>query len=316
MPFTPFLPFKPESPEREAARFVESFTAWLGQHGVNIIVILLGALMIRLFAGWLIRRGFHSMMASGETLRSVTTLVGTRKVADERERQMAQARRKQRADTISQVLRHIVSATIVILAFVMILAEIGINIAPIIAGLGVAGVAAGVGAQTLVKDIVAGVMILFEDLIGVGDVVDLEYASGTVENINLRVTQVRGIDGVLWTVRNGEIIRIGNKSRGFASALVVVDIAAGADDDAVREALSAVCDSLPNDPDYGKHVLEAPVISGILSSDGARYQRRIGVKVAPGTQWDVEQEVRRRVREEFRARGIEMALPRFQEAQR
>ncbi|MBV7411761.1 mechanosensitive ion channel family protein [Dermabacteraceae bacterium TAE3-ERU27] len=316
MPFTPFLPCKPESPEREAAHFVESFTAWLGQHGVNIVVILLGALVIRLFAGWMIRRGFHSMMASGETLRSVTTLVGTRKVADERERQMAQARRKQRADTISQVLRHVVSATIVILAFVMILAEIGINIAPIIAGLGVAGVAAGVGAQTLVKDLVAGAMILCEDLIGVGDVVDLEYASGTVENINLRVTQVRGIDGVLWTVRNGEIIRIGNKSRGFASALVVVDIAAGADDDAVREALSAVCDSLPNDPDYGRHVLEAPVISGILSSDGARYQRRIGVKVAPGTQWDVEQEVRRRVREEFRARGIEMALPRFQEAQR
>src|SRR5699024_13302 len=84
--------------------------------------------------------------------------------------------------------------------------------------------AAGIGALTIIKDVVAGVVMLFEDIVAVGDWVDLEYAEGTVESINLRATQVRGIDGVLWTVRNGEIIRVGNYARGFSTAVVVLDI--------------------------------------------------------------------------------------------
>ena len=196
----------------------------------------------------------------------------------------------------------------------MILSQVGVNIAPIIASLGVAGLAAGIGAQTLIKDVLAGVIMLFEDLVAVGDYVDLQFAEGTVENVNLRVTQVRGLNGVLWTVRNGEIISLGNYSRGLGTAFVMLDIASSADDAAVTEAIHAVFDTLKADQKWSKLIVGAPQATGILSVDGARYQRRITADTIPGKQWDVEREIRKRLRVEFDKRGIEFALPRFQES--
>lgn len=199
-------------------------------------------------------------------------------------------------------------------ALVMILDKIGVNIAPVIASLGVIGLAAGIGAQTIIKDVVAGIVMLFEDIIAVGDYVDLEYAEGTVVGINLRVTQVRGVDGVLWTVRNGEIVRTGNYSRGFSNAVVVLDIDAGADDRAVTDVLTTVTEQLAKDPDWTDVLQSAASISGMLDMDGNRYQRRVIIQTAPGEQWGVERELRGRVRAAFTDAGIGFALPRFTEA--
>ena len=126
-------------------------------------------------------------------------------------------RRRQRTETLGTVLRSLVTATVFSVAFVMILDELAIPIAPLLASAGVAGVALGFGAQSLVKDFISGVFMLVEDQYGVGDVIDTGEAIGTVEDVTLRVTRLRDGNGVVWYVRNGEIVRVGNRSQGSSS---------------------------------------------------------------------------------------------------
>jgi small conductance mechanosensitive channel len=122
-------------------------------------------------------------------------------------------RRDQRAQSVSQLLHSVVTVGITAIAAITILAMVGINVAPILASAGVVGVALGIGAQTLVKDYLAGIFMILEDQYGIGDLVDVGEAIGHVEEIGLRITRIRDADGVLWYVRNGEIIRVANQSR-------------------------------------------------------------------------------------------------------
>lgn len=294
----------------ETLSLLDQALRWLLSNGLLIVVILIGAAIATGVARWLIHRFFRTMIASSTKLTGVAGSVVRR---DRRDQTASLKRIEQRASTLSNVAVNVATLLIWMIAAIMVLDKIGVNIAPVIASLGVVGLAAGIGAQTIIKDIVAGVVMLFEDIVAVGDVVDLEYATGTVENINLRVTQVRSLDGALWTVRNGEIIRVGNMSRGFSKAVVLLDIDAKADDEAVDEALSRVGAALAEDPHW-QDVLQGEVeISGILSEDAARFQRRVVVTVSPGSQWDVQMELRRRIRAAFAESGIEFALPRFAE---
>lgn len=292
---------------------MDSLLSWLLSSGVRILVIIAVAVLARIIAGILITRIFSTMFEQGTRVSRMTNVV-IRKTNDSALAKAQLERRQQRADTLANVSKNVTAVAIAGIAFVMILAELNINIAPIIASLGVAGLAAGIGAQTIIKDVVAGVVMLFEDVVAVGDYVDLEYAEGTVENINLRVTQIRGLNGVLWTVRNGEIIRVGNYSRGLGTAFVVLDISADADDSAVSEVIDSVIKNLKSDSEFGPKMLGGVDVTGILAVDGARYQRRITAETIPGKQWEVERELRKRIREEFSRRGIEFALPRFQES--
>ena len=305
--------FLAETTTQEAFSLVDRIGQWLLSNGVTILVIILVALLVRFVVGILVNRIFQTMYQSGSRISRMTNVV-VKKHPDAGLAAAHEERRKQRADTLSTASKNVASVVIWSIAFVMILSQVGVNIAPIIASLGVAGLAAGIGAQTLIKDVLAGVIMLFEDLVAVGDYVDLQFAEGTVENVNLRVTQVRGLNGVLWTVRNGEIISLGNYSRGLGTAFVMLDIASSADDAAVTEAIHAVFDTLKADQKWSKLIVGAPQATGILSVDGARYQRRITADTIPGKQWDVEREIRKRLRVEFDKRGIEFALPRFQES--
>lgn len=298
-------------PAGEALDLADRMWHWTITSGVRIVVILIAATLISAVASWLLRRFFRTMIEGSSKLTNVTGVVVKR---DRRAMRAAQARRAQRAETLANVARNVASMVIWAVALVMVLSEVGVNIAPVIASLGVLGLAAGIGAQTIIKDVVAGVVMLFEDIIAVGDVVDLEYASGTVEEINLRVTQVRSIDGVLWTVRNGEIIRIGNMSRGFANAVVLLDLDPASDNALVTEVLEKVAGELTTDPEWVDVIQGDATISGILGVDGSRVQRRVLVQVAPGEQWGVEQELRRRITAAFREAGVTFALPRFIDA--
>ena len=295
----------------DALSLMDQLLRWLTTSGVKIVVILLAASLISFLAGWFLRRFFRTMVQSGSKISSVTGTVIRR---DPKSQRAAQLRREQRASTLSTVARNIAHVMIWAVASVMILSEIGVNIAPVIASLGVVGLAAGIGAQTIIKDVVAGIVMLFEDIVAVGDWVDLEYAEGTVESINLRATQVRGIDGVLWTVRNGEIIRVGNYARGFSNAVVTLDIDAGADDEKVSEVLERVTAEFEADPKWKEPVLAPADISGMLSVDGNRYQRRVVVQTVPGQQWGVERELRARIRAGFASAHVAFAMPRFVEA--
>ena len=295
----------------DALTLIDQLVRWLASSGVKIVIIVLAATLLSFLAGWFLRRFFRTMVQSGSKISSVTGTVIRR---DPKAQRAAQARREQRASTLSNVARNIAHVMIWAIATMMILSEIGVNIAPVIASLGVVGLAAGIGAQTIIKDVVAGVVMLFEDIVAVGDWVDLEYAEGTVESINLRATQVRGVDGVLWTVRNGEIIRVGNYARGFSNAVVTLDIDAGADDEKVTQVLEQVTTELAADPRWQEPILAGAEISGILSVDGNRYQRRVVIQTVPGQQWGVERELRARIRAGFAASQLSFAMPRFIEA--
>ena len=294
----------------EALSLMDQLIRWLLSSGVKIVIIMLAATLLSLLVGWFLRRFFRTMVQSGAKISTVTGTVIRR---DPKSQRAAQARREQRATTLSNVANNVARAMIWAVAGMMILSEIGVNIAPVIASLGVVGLAAGIGAQTIIKDVVAGVVMLLEDIVAVGDWVDLEFAEGTVESINLRATQVRGIDGVLWTVRNGEIIRVGNYARGFSTAVVVLDIDAEADDEQVTQVVEKVSAELTDDPEWNDTVLAPAALTGILDVDGNRYQRRVTIQTAPGQQWGVERELRARIRAGFAASDIAFAMPRFVE---
>ena len=144
----------------------------------------------------------------------------------------AATRRVQRAKTMGDLLKSVITGVLVAIFGTMILSQLGVNIAPIIASAGILGIALGFGAQSLVKDFLSGVFMIFEDQFGVGDVVDVGEATGTVEAVTLRVTRLRDLDGTVWYVPNGEILRVGNMSQNWSRA--VVDIGVGYDEDLAR----------------------------------------------------------------------------------
>lgn len=193
-------------------------------------------------------------------------------------------RRRQRAASIGSLLRSASTLLIYGTAFMLVLDKFGVNIAPIIASAGVIGVAVGFGAQNLVKDFVSGIFMMLEDQYGVGDVVDLGQASGTVESIGLRVCTVRDVEGTLWYVRNGEISRVGNLSQRFAIALVDIPLGYGADIARASEtAERAARDALTN-PELAKLVTGEPTVLGVQTLTTQGLTLRVTVTTRPGKQ--------------------------------
>ncbi|MDG4764566.1 mechanosensitive ion channel family protein [Solwaraspora sp. WMMD406] len=212
-------------------------------------------------------------------------------------------RRRQRAEAIGSVLRSLVSAVVFTLAVLLVLGEMSFNLAPLLASAGIAGLALGFGAQSLVKDLIAGLFMLLEDQYGVGDTVDLGEATGVVEAVGLRITTVRDGRGVLWYIRNGEIIRVGNKSQGWA--MVVVDMPIGF---ASAEQASAVLRNaalvVAADPELAGHFVEPPDVLGVeqITVDGAVI-RTVAKTTAEG-QFVVGRELRRQLANALQTSGI------------
>ncbi|GGO78781.1 mechanosensitive ion channel family protein [Nonomuraea cavernae] len=216
-------------------------------------------------------------------------------------------RRKQRAETMGSVLRHV--ATIVILGTTVltVLDRLTIPIAPLLTSVGILGVAVGFGAQELVKDFIAGMFMLMEDQYGVGDVVDVGAAIGTVEAVTLRVTRLRDSDGRVWYVRNGTITRVGNESQGWSRAYLDVPVGYATDIAAVRDTLAKVADELWDDPEFRQTVIvERPDVFGVEQLSDSRLVFRISVKTLPAKQAEVARELRYRVKLALDSAGIAM----------
>ncbi|MFC8848442.1 MULTISPECIES: mechanosensitive ion channel family protein [unclassified Micromonospora] len=212
-------------------------------------------------------------------------------------------RRRQRAEAIGSVLRSMVTAFVFGIALLMILREFSFDLAPLLASAGIAGVALGFGAQSLVKDLIAGLFMLVEDQYGVGDTVDLGEATGVVESVGLRVTTVRDGRGVLWYIRNGEIVRVGNKSQGWA--LVVVDLPIGfAGTEEATAVLRTAAASVALDPELAPEIVDEPDVLGVeqMTVDGAVI--RTVVKTTADGQFAVGRELRRRLAEALENSGI------------
>ncbi|WP_422734930.1 mechanosensitive ion channel family protein [Micromonospora sp. WMMD558] len=275
---------------------------WILIKPLRIALILLLAVAAR----WLVHRTIKRLVRTTSEAGVPTMLRPLREripTAPTEPGEFIPERRRQRAEAIGSVLRSLATAFIFGIALLMVLKEFSFDLAPLLASAGIAGVALGFGAQSLVKDLIAGLFMLIEDQYGVGDTVDLGEATGVVESVGLRVTTVRDGRGVLWYIRNGEIIRVGNKSQGWA--LVVVDLPIGfASTEEATAVLRTAAASVALDPELAPEIVEAPEVLGVeqMTVEGAVI--RTVVKTTADGQFAVGRELRRRLAEALENSGI------------
>jgi moderate conductance mechanosensitive channel len=265
---------------------------WLIGKPLAILVIVLIAMLVRWLACKAIDRVVH---------RAETASLGTGRTGHNR--------RAARARSLGSLLKSITTTVVFGIATVMVLDEVGMNVAPILASAGVLGLAIGFGAQNLVKDFLSGVMMMIEDQYGVGDEVDLGEAIGTVEHVALRVTRVRDVNGTVWYVRNGEILRVGNSSQNWARTVLDVNVGYDQDLRKVREVLQEVAHGLWDDDDYRDVILEEPEVWGVQALNPDWVTVRVTLKTAPLKQWGVAREMRERIKARFDHEGISMQVP-------
>jgi len=274
----------------------------------RIVLIVLLAAAVRV----LVNRSIHRLTDRTATGSMPTILRPWRTRARQADRdpiEQIAARRTQRAEAIGSVLRSFASFVVLGIAVVLILGELGVNLAPIIASAGVIGVALGFGAQNLVKDFIAGIGIILEDQYGVGDVVDLGSATGTVEAVGLRITRVRDVNGVVWYVRNGEVLRVGNRSQGFAQVVIDMPVAHDTDLEHCRTVMQEVADAMAAEEEWSPVLLGEPESLGVEQITAEGVSLRLQVRTTNADQWRVGRELRMRLKERFVAEGIRTPMP-------
>ncbi|GHF62508.1 small conductance mechanosensitive channel [Amycolatopsis bartoniae] len=282
---------------------------WLVAKPITILLILLVAVLIRLVLRKVIDRVTEIPRNNGRRLPAL--LRPLRERAPDLLGPMVIERRRQRAKTIGSVLKSLTSFLVFGLAFIQILGELGINLGPIIASAGIVGVALGFGAQNLVKDFISGMFMMLEDQYGVGDVIDIGPASGTVESVGLRITTLRDVKGTVWYVRNGEVLRVGNSSQGYANAVVDVPLSYTADVERAVEVLTTTVTAAVAEAPLSDEVLEPPEVLGVETVTPEGITIRVTAKVRPGKQWSVQRALRARVIAGLEEAGFEPPMGRY-----
>ena len=238
-------------------------------------------------------------------LRRITTKVGN-KVSQE----TTPIRALQRTETLTRVLSSAGIVVIWVMGAFYILGAIGANLAPLLASVGIIGLAVGFGAQNLVRDVVSGFFILLEDQYGVGDIIEVnQIASGKVETLTLRVTGMRALDGTMHFIANGEITHIANRSKDWARAVIDVGVAYKENSDKVRSTLERVALSSREDDELGRAMYAAPEILGVEMLGEYEVTWRLMVDTKPGKQWEVGRALRERIKAAFDEDGIEIPFP-------
>ncbi len=274
---------------------------------------LLGLALLGIFARWALHRMVDRVVSRAEegVLPDRMSRMGHARggeVSSARD-MVVRTRRVQRAQTMGSLLKSIVTGVVFAVIVTMMLSEVGVDIAPIVASAGIIGVAIGFGSQTLVKDFLSGIFMIFEDQYGVGDVVDLGEASGTVEAVSLRVTRLRDVNGTVWYVRNGEILRVGNMSQNWARSVLDVNVSFHEDLVKVRGVLRDVAHDLWEDDDFKGQIIEEPEVWGVESITPEGVVVRVTLKTAPMEQWGIAREMRERILARFAYEGIEIPIP-------
>lgn len=273
--------------------FQQLFLDW--EPLIRISLILIGAIALALILRLSSRRIVNAIIAGVNT--------HAREVAD---KVVEEQRILQRTKTIASVLDNFILWGISITAVVMVLGELGVNIGALIAVTSILGAAIGFGAQSLVKDILSGIFIVFEDQFGVGDWVDVGEANGEVEKVGLRVTELRDVHGTLWFVRNGEITRVGNYTQDWARALLDLPFSYENDIDKVNKLISEVSMALAKDPQFDPAILGEPEIWGMDYVSGEQFVIRVALTTKPSKQWAVTRELRSRLKTAFDKEGISL----------
>src|SRR5882757_1669551 len=277
----------------------------IASHGAKIVLILVVALITRFLLHRTIRR--LTKITGNGAVPVVLQPLREKAATALAEAGLLSTRRQQRAETIGSVLRSIASFVVFVVAFVLVLGELGINLAPILAGAGVAGVAFGFGAQNLVKDFLAGIFMILEDQYGVGDSIDAGQASGVVQEVGLRTTRLRGGDGTIWYVRNGEVLRIGNMSQGHSQLTLDVPVDYSVDTDQAGAILLRTAQEMRAEDAWRDDFRTEPELVGVtsLGPDGVVLQ--LTAETPSGRQGPLGNELRARVKARFAAARIPLA---------
>jgi small conductance mechanosensitive channel len=257
-------------------------------------------IVLAFVARWLARRVINRI-----TERAATSAIALRNG----DSGPGEQRREQRARALGQILTNGFSVVIFAIATLTVLGDLGINLAPLLASAGVLGVALGFGAQNLVRDYLAGIIMLIEDHYGVGDVINAGKATGTVEAITLITTRIRDMNGVVWHVNNGTIGKVGNESQGWSRAVIDYPVPYDSDLSRIRLLMQGAAAGLWADPSWQELMLEEPEVWGAQELSGSEVTMRIVVKTAPLRQWEVARELRTRVKSALDLAEIVQSAP-------
>jgi small conductance mechanosensitive channel len=216
----------------------------------------------------------------------------------------------QRSQTLAKVLSSAGIVVIWSISIFLVLGEVGFKLGPLLAGVGIIGLAIGFGSQNLVRDVVSGFFILFEDQYGVGDVVQInEVATGKVEQLTLRITGLRDLDGTMHYIANGEIVHVANRTKDWARAVIDVGVGYGEDPSKVRAVLQRVAEEAKADEELGRNIFATPDVLGVENLGEYEVIWRMLAETKPARQWEVGRALRERVRVAFDEDGIEIPFP-------
>jgi small conductance mechanosensitive channel len=266
----------------------EAVVSWLLASGVRIAIILLVAALV--------------MRATGVALRRIEEEVADARSLDAFER-------AKRVRTLGTLVENVVVIFVVAATLLMVLRELNVDILPLLTGAGIAGLAIGFGAQTLVKDVISGFFLILENQLRVGDVAVINGTGGVVESVRLRTIILRDVQGAVHVIPNGSINTLSNLTKDFSYALLDVSVAYKEDTDQVTDVLKAVGEEVHEDPRFQASILAPLEILGVEAFGESAVTIRIRMKTLPLKQWDVARELRRRIKRAFDSRGIEIPFP-------
>lgn len=274
---------------------------------ITIVLIVVIAIALNWFLRFTLRRTVSRVVHGVKKSRAVDS------TAELSAAPISAARAVQRTRTLGTVGRHVISWLVTLVAVILILAQLDVNLGALLTSAGIVAAGLAFGAQNIVKDILNGIFMVLEDQLGVGDWVTIGEISGTVEDVGIRVTQVRGIDGTLWFVRNGEILTLGNSSQGWGRALIDITVDARADLDEVEKVALLAAKEVLLAPDTARKITGEPEVWGVESAFGDRATLRLAVQTRPQAQWAVQRALRSKLVKRFEEAGIQLAteLPKY-----
>lgn len=262
----------------------------------TILLIVLVALLARALWGRFVERTTNALTMSQLSRRLATTAVGSDDAALERYRA--------RAHAVSRLLKSVGTFVIFVVAVLVLLARVGFNVAPLLASAGVAGLAIGFGAQAIIRDFLSGVFMITENQYGIGDTITVNAVTGTVEDVGLRITRLRDVEGTLWYVANGSVTVVGNHSQGWSVAVVDIPVPYGADLERVHEVLGGTAMSMQSDDEWSQRVLDDEVQVAAESMTALAVTFRIRMHTRAGQQLAVGRELRIRALSALEAAGV------------
>ena len=283
------------------SRLLAELATWFVERGLTVLLILL--------VGWLVSRVVKRAI---EHFREKIDRPSLRDVGRDPlvSQEAEELRAKARADTLATVFRSVALILIWVFTGLLALGQLGINLAPLIAGAGIAGVAIGFGSRAAIEDFLSGLFMMIEDTYSVGDDIDFGKGRGTVEKVSLRSTSIRTRQGVVWTVPNGRIDFVGNFSQLWARAQIDVEVSYDCDLRQAMEVIRQAGQEMWEDPEWGGDELsELPQVKGVQRLGESGIFIRVRAKTRSSVQWRTERELRLRIKEALDAAGIEMPYP-------